>query len=228
MQRRALVVDDEPAMCQLLKTVLNSNGMDALILSRSGEAPGYLEGEKFGVVFLGLRMPFPDGIELAHQIRHSGFNCMTPIVMLSGDQDPAALTRGFEAGASFFIYKPVDKTHLVRLIRATQGAIEHERRRFRRIPLQSKVQLKFKEGEYECETIDLSLNGMLVGAPFTFPRGSSALLRLHLSPGMRPIVGSGSVMRTIGENQMGIRFDELSAADSGRLQEFLLPMILSV
>lgn len=226
MQRRALVVDNEPAMCRLLKTVLNSNGMDALILARSTEAPGYLKDEKFDVVFLGFRMPSPDGLELTQQIRRSGFNKMTPIVMLSADQRPTAMCLGFEAGASFFIYKPVDKNHLVRLVRATQGAVEHERRRFRRVALQSKVQLKFEEGECECETVDVSLNGMLVSAPFTFPAGSSALLRLHLTPGTRPILGSGSVMRTIGGTKMGIRFDEFSAAETARLQDYLLPMIL--
>ncbi|HYK91193.1 MAG TPA: response regulator [Acidobacteriota bacterium] len=227
MPRRALVVDDEPAMCELLKTILSSNGMEPLILPRSVDAPGHLQDEKFDVVFLGFHMPPPDGIELTQQIRRSGFNKMTPIVILSADQDPAALARGFHAGASFFIYKPVDKTHLLRLVRATQGAVEHERRRFRRVPLQSRVQLKFEEGEFECETVDISLNGMLVSAPFTFPRGSSAMLRLHLTPGMKPVVGSGSVMRVVGENQMGIQFDDLSGDESRRLQEHLLPMILS-
>ncbi len=227
MQRRALVVDNEPGICQLLKTILNSNGMDALILASGGDAPRYLDGEKFDVVFLGFPMPSPDGIELARQIRHSGFNQMTPIIMLSGDHHPAALSRGFEAGASFFVYKPVDKNHLLKLVRATQGTVEQQRRRFRRVPLQSKVHLKFEEGECECETVDISLNGMLVSAPFTYPKGASALLRLHLSPGMRPITGSGSVKRTIGGNQMGIQFDELSVAESGRLQEYLLPLILS-
>ncbi len=52
MQRRALVVDNEPGTRQLLKTILNSNGMDALILASGGDAPRYLNGEKFDVVFL--------------------------------------------------------------------------------------------------------------------------------------------------------------------------------
>jgi hypothetical protein len=42
---------------------------------------------------------------------------------------------------------------------------------------------------------------------------------------MRPIVGVGSVVRIQGGNQMGIQLDQLSVADSDRLQEILLPMI---
>jgi hypothetical protein len=39
-------------------------------------------------------------------------------------------------------------------------------------------------------------------------------------------VGSGAVARKLNENQMGIYLNQLTAADSERLQEFLLPLIL--
>ena len=77
----------------------------------------------------------PNGVELVRQIRDSGSNRTIPIVMISGENDPTALAQGFEAGASFFLYKPIDQRSLVRLIRAASGAMEHERRRTRRIPL---------------------------------------------------------------------------------------------
>lgn len=225
MLRRALIVDDEPTMCELIQEVLVSTGMEVLTLTRSAEATGYLRDQKFDVVLLDLCMPAPDGIALAQQMRGSGFNQMTPIIMISDDQQPAAVSKGFEAGASFFLYKPIDKGRLLKLIRATQGTIEHERRRFRRVPLHSKVQLRFDKGELEGETIDVSLNGLLVRAPHTVPVGSSVQVSLSLSPGMKPIDGRGSVRRIIGANQMGILLDRLNMVESGRLQEFLLPLI---
>ena len=50
---------------------------------------------------------------------------------------------------------------------------------------------------------------------------------MQLSPRARPIVGVGSVARVMGGNQMGIQLDQLSAGESERLQEFLLPLIPS-
>ena len=127
MQRRALVVDDEPIVCQMIEKILKSAGIEALTLTRSTEAPEILDEGMFDVVFLDLHMPYPDGIDLARQMRTSRFNRLTPIIMLSDDQRPSALSVGFAAGASFFLYKPIDKDRLLKLVRATQGAMEHER-----------------------------------------------------------------------------------------------------
>jgi two-component system chemotaxis response regulator CheY len=225
MQRRGLIVDDEPLVCQMIGKVLNSAGMEALTLTRSAEAPEILEEGKFDVVFLDLHMPYPDGIELARQMRSSRFNRTTPIVLISDDQRPSALSVGFAAGATFFLYKPIDKNRLLKLIRATQGAMEHERRRTRRVPIQSRVRLKFGEEEMEGETIDVSMSGLLVRAPRIAPLGSSLRMSLHLSQRMSPIVAAGSVVRIHGGNQMGIQLDQLTLRDSDRLQEFLLPLI---
>ena len=225
MQRRGLIVDDEPLVCQMIGKVLNSAGMEALTLTRSTEAPEILEEGKFDVVFLDLHMPSPDGIELARQMRNSRFNRTTPIILISDDQRPSALSVGFAAGASFFLYKPIDKDRLLKLVRATQGAMEHERRRTRRVPIQSKVRLKLGEEEFEGETVDVSMSGLLVRAPRIAPPGSSLRMSLHLSQRMRPIVAAGSVVRIVGGNQMGIQLDQLNFRDSDRLQEFLLHSI---
>jgi CheY-like chemotaxis protein len=225
MQRRGLVVDDEAVVCELIGKVLKSAGMEALTVTRSTEASDILEERKFDVVFLDLHMASPDGIELARQMRASRFNRTTPIVLISDDQRPSALSVGFAAGASFFLYKPIDKDRLLKLVRATQGAMEQERRRTRRVPIQSKVHLKFGEEEFEGETIDVSMGGLLVRASRIAPLGSPLQMSLHLSQRMKPIVAAGSVVRILTGNQMGIRLDQLTLPDSERLQEFLLPLI---
>jgi len=225
MRRRALVVDDEPAVCQLIHEVMNSVGMNVLALTESAEAAKYLRDEKFEVVLLDLRMPAPDGIEVARQTRGSGFNRMTPIIMISDDQNLSAVSEGFDAGANFFLYKPIDKGRLLHLIRATRGAIEHEKRRFRRVRHRAPVRLTWDKMEVQGETVDISLNGMLVKAARCVPSGSMVEVNLELSPGSKPIVGPAAVMRTMGENQMGIEFTQLNKIENSRLQEFLLPLV---
>jgi hypothetical protein len=122
-------------------------------------------------------------------------------------------------------YTPIDRAQLLKLVRATQGAMEHERRRTRRVTIPSKVRLKFGKEELEGETIDVSMSGLLVRAPRTAPVSSSLGICLQLSNRMRPIAVVGSVARILNGNQMGIQLDQLSLSDSEALQEFLLPLI---
>ncbi len=225
MQRRALVVDDEAKSCEFIQEVLSANGLGALTLTDTQEASGYLRKEKFSVALFDLRMPMPDGAELTRRARDSGLNQRTPIIVISDDQSPAAALQAFSAGASFFLYKPLDKSRLVKLINATQGAIEHERRRFRRVAVQSKVKLEFEQKQWLGETLDLSLDGMLVKGPETLPAGSTVRVNIYLSPDMKPIEGLASVVRILSDDRMGIQLNQLSLAESGRLQEFLLPLI---
>jgi CheY-like chemotaxis protein len=227
MPRRALVVDDETSVCQLIGKVLHSVGLDALTLTRSSEAPVILDEGIFDVVFLDLHMPSPDGIELARQMRASRSNRLTPIIMISDDLRPSALSVGFAAGANFFLYKPIDKERLLKLVQATQSLTDQRLRRTRRVPIQSKVRLSFGGEEVEGETVNLSLCGLLVRSPKMAPVGSPLRMALQLPIPLRPLVTSGSVVRILGGSQMGIQLDLLNDSDSERLQEFLLQSITS-
>jgi two-component system chemotaxis response regulator CheY len=221
---RALVVEDEESMCGLIKEALGAANIEAVTLTRSAEAAGPFQEEKFDVILVDLCAPTANGNALVKKIRSSAFNRKTPIVMISGDQRPGALSEGFKAGASFFAYKPIDRTRLMSLIRATQGTIEHEKRRFRRVPVRAKVQVKCGDKIAEGETIDLSFNGALVRAPNTFPVGSTVEVSFYLHGGKPPIVGLGSIMRVMEGNQMGIQLERLTAAANVRLQEYLSPL----
>ncbi len=223
---RILVVDDEPVLCELFETVLTSAGMDVRAISHSQDAVEPLRKEKFDAVFLDVRMPTPDGFELARQMRASGFNIKTPIVMITGDSDPAVLKRGFEAGANFFLFKPVDQRGLLRLVRATQGSIQQEKRRYQRVGVSCRVTVESGGQRFSGSTLDLSLNGLLIQADGSIPIGSRVDVKLNLSEGS-PLQARGLVVRLLESNRMGILLDNISLGESGRLQEFLLPLILA-
>ncbi|HTT33197.1 MAG TPA: response regulator [Methylomirabilota bacterium] len=225
MPRRALLVDDAAATCEMIQKVLYAAGVEALTLTKSGQAPGFLEEGKFDLVLIDLHMSSPDGIELGQEMRKPKSNRTTPIILLSDDQRPSALAQSFAAGASFFRYKPIDKARLLKLVRATQQQAGTEKRQTRRVPLQTKVRLRIGSEEILCETINISLNGLLVKTPHSIPLGSPVQISVDLSPRMRPLVGAGLVTRIAGANQMGIALDQLPVEESERLQEFLLPMI---
>jgi CheY-like chemotaxis protein len=227
MPNRVLVVDDDPITCELIQEVLRSAEIEALALTDSSKAAARLKEEKFDAVFLDLRMPPPDGLELARQIRASGLNQHTPIAMITGDEDRAALTRAFQAGANFFLFKPVDRPRLLRLLRAAEAVMHRERRRFQRLQVSCKVLIESGQDRIRGTTLDLSLAGMLVQADRAFPAGSVVHVSLELKPGGAPVRGTARVVRVTQDGSMGLRLENIDAAESERLQEFLLPLILA-
>src|SRR6266852_8506614 len=76
-----LVVDDDPLTCELICEILRSAGMEANSVTDSAEAAERLTREKCHAVFLDMRMPPPNGVELARQVRTSRVNASTVIVM---------------------------------------------------------------------------------------------------------------------------------------------------
>jgi DNA-binding response OmpR family regulator len=228
MDARILVVDDDRTSCEMMRDVLvQTTGTAVLAFTDSRAAAACLAKEKFGVILLDYQMPTPDGTELARMARRAGLNQMTPIIMVSDDQSTSAISHGFAAGAQFFLYKPLDKSRLLRLIRAMHGAVEHERRRFRRVPLHTRVRVQFDSEEVEGQTIDLSLNGMMVQLPGKVPPLSPVRVSIYdPNDGGPPITASGSIVRVLGENCLGIHLNRLAPSENSRLQELLLPMIL--
>jgi len=222
--KSALIVDGEPSIGGILEEVLKSEGMETITMAHGSEATDYARAQKFDVVFVDSSSPVSDGIELTRKIRRSGYNYRTPIVMITTPKYTGFLTEGFEAGASFMIYKPIDRTRLQRLVRLMQGFIENEIRRFRRVVVEVKALVQSGGDEVQAATVDLSLNGALVRAERIFPRGSAVKINLFVAP-TQPVVGRGLVMRTVSDNQMGIQFDGLSFNESTRLQDFLLPLV---
>jgi len=224
---QVLVVDDDPLTCELICEVLRSAGMDANSTTDSTAAASRLRKEKFHAVFLDMRMPSLDGIELARQIRASSANATTVIVMITGEEDRTLMGRAFEAGVQLFLFKPVERNKLLKLIRAAEGPIERERRRFTRVRLRCRASMESGKDRLEGTTLDLSLGGMLVQSHRVFPPGTLVTVGLELEAGTAPLRSHARVVRQVGTDSMGVQFENLGAKESRRLQEFLLPLILA-
>jgi CheY-like chemotaxis protein len=222
-----LVVDDDPLTCELICEILLSAGMEANSITDSAEAAERLRREKYHAVFLDMRMPPPDGVELARQIRASHVNASTVIVMITGEEDRTVMRRAFEAGVELFLFKPVERNKLLRLIRVAGGPIERERRRFARVRLRCRVSMESGDDRLEGTTLDLSLGGLLVQSHRALPLGTRITVSVELEAGTAPLRSAARVVRTVGADCMGVQYENLEAQESKRLQEFLLPLILA-
>ena len=227
MPIRVLVVDDDPATCELIQESLRAAEIESLALTRSVLAPQHLAKEKFDAVFLDVHMPEPDGIELTRRIRSGGLNASTPIMVITGEQDHALLARAFQAGANFFLYKPIDRQDILRLLRATHGSIEQEKRRFRRVKVQCQVSIEAGAARITGSTLDLSIGGMFVQCSPILPVGTAARVTLDLKSDPK-VALNARVLRVAGDDCMGLQFENLGVQQAKRLQDFLLPLIPKV
>jgi two-component system response regulator MtrA len=112
---RVLVVDDDPALAEMLGIVLRGEGFEPAVVSDGDAALGAFRREKPDVVLLDLMLPGTDGIEVCRQIRaESG----VPIVMLTAKGDTTDVVLGLESGADDYVVKPFKPKELIARVRA--------------------------------------------------------------------------------------------------------------
>jgi two-component system chemotaxis response regulator CheY len=223
-----LVVDDDPLICELIRDVLESAEIKSQTTCDSQQASILIRENKFEAVFLDVRMPAPDGIALARQVRASALNRTTPIAMITGESDRQLLTKVFEAGATFVLFKPIDRHRLMRLLRVSEDVIQREARQFQRVKVTCKVSMQRDQERSVGRTLDMSLNGAMVCADKTFSVGSIIKVDLELTHGKAALSGTARVVRVVGVDCMGLHFENVPLDHARKIQEFLLPLILAV
>jgi len=152
---RILVVDDNQLMLETLGRMLTSQDHDVIGLRDPWEASALVEEEKFDGIFLDLTMPRVDGLALTRRIRGSLRNATTPIVIITGRADSAAMKEAFAAGAQFFLAKPIDLTKLQHLVNVTRGSMLREHLRHRQIPLAVEISCRAESGSFTGMTSEV-------------------------------------------------------------------------
>lgn len=223
---KILIVDDDPATCELIAEVLRTANVETFSSTDSIVAGQRLLQDRFDAVFLDARMPAPDGLELTRRMRRFGLNQKAVIVMITGEREQSFLTRAYEAGVTFVLFKPVDRNSLLRLLRVTQGSIDRERRKFTRVEVRCCVSVELGQEKARGTTVDVSLCGLLVQANRRFPVGSHVRVNLDFEAGKSALSCSARVVRLVDPDAMGLELEELSLSDSHTLEEFLLQQMV--
>jgi two-component system response regulator AtoC len=130
-----LVVDDEPAIRQVLSAAVTKAGYAVDSAASAGEALAKLDATPFDVVLSDIFMPVTDGIELLKQARAKGHGAAFIMVTAFASVDSAI--DAIKAGAWDYITKPVRNEEIVRRlvqIDAMRG-LREENRSLRRMVL---------------------------------------------------------------------------------------------
>jgi two-component system phosphate regulon response regulator OmpR len=113
--QRILIVDDDPALLELLERYLGEQGF-AVDGVADGEAMDrYLAEARVDLIILDLMLPGEDGLSIAKRLRASG---TTPILMLSARGDDVDRIVGLEVGADDYLAKPFNPRELLARLRA--------------------------------------------------------------------------------------------------------------
>ncbi len=112
---RVLVVDDEPQITRVLRTVLTSQGYQVRTADEGETALASFTEWRPELVITDLFMPHMDGIELCRRIRSLS---SVPIIVLSVKGEERAKVEALDSGADDYVTKPFGIDELMARVRA--------------------------------------------------------------------------------------------------------------
>jgi len=147
-----LVVDDEPAIVQVIRERLVREGFQVQAVGSAQAAQEAVEEAPADLIILDLMLPDLDGFELLRRLRLAG--CEVPVIILTARDDDVDVVVGLELGADDYVVKPFNPRELVARVRAVL------RRRAEALALEDRVasleeQLHTASGRLPSEEIPM-------------------------------------------------------------------------
>lgn len=117
-RRRVLVVDDEPAIREMIGFALGQADMDVQSAANAQEALLAISEKRPDIILMDWMMPGVSGIELTRRLRKDSFTEDIPIIMLTARVNEDDKVSGLEAGTDDYVIKPFSPRELLARIRA--------------------------------------------------------------------------------------------------------------
>ncbi len=114
MAYKALVIDDDKAMLDLMKFQLEAENFEVITADRGQTGISYVEENEFDIILTDLNMPDIDGIEMVRRCKEFAPN--TEIIMVTGFGSVEKAIEATKAGAFYYVEKPVEFEELLILI----------------------------------------------------------------------------------------------------------------
>jgi two-component system, NtrC family, response regulator AtoC len=117
-----LIADDEPAIRDLLRDILEPEGAMVKLAKSGTEALKMIGEEEPDLAILDVRMPPPDGLAVLQQIRSQGGDL--PVLIITATDSSTVTIEAMQKGAYDYIAKPFEPDEVLLVV---QRAIEHRR-----------------------------------------------------------------------------------------------------
>jgi len=115
MTVRILVVDDDPAISEMVAILLESEGYEVSACGHGDSVLPLFRIEHPDLVLLDVMLPGMDGVSVASALREESD---VPIIMMSAKTDSVDVIAGLEAGADDYVTKPFENSVLLARVKA--------------------------------------------------------------------------------------------------------------
>jgi len=116
--KQVLIVDDEPAIREMIAVALEMADYDYLEAGDAREAHSIIIDNKPDLILLDWMLPGTSGIELARRLKRDQITSEIPLIMLTAKTEEDNKVRGLEVGADDYITKPFSPRELVARLKA--------------------------------------------------------------------------------------------------------------
>ena len=110
MPIKAIAIDDDPAMTDLLSLLLRSHGLEIYSANNGEEGLQLVRSINPDIIILDLMMPGKDGWQVCREVRTFS---NVPIIILSALDNPGMVASALDAGADDYLIKPVPSGVLI-------------------------------------------------------------------------------------------------------------------
>lgn len=118
MSARILIVEDEPAIAELLAITLSRSGHTPLLAADAAGAERLLGNQGVDLALVDWMLPGMSGLELIRRLRREDVTKALPVIMLTARGEEADVISGLDAGADDFVGKPFSPRELMSRINA--------------------------------------------------------------------------------------------------------------
>lgn len=120
--KRVLVIDDAATVRMYHRQILETAGLEVEEAANGYEGLEKALASHFDLVLVDVNMPKMDGYAFVREVRKSEELRAIPVIMISTEAEASDATRGYEAGANFYLIKPVRPEDLSINVRLMTGA----------------------------------------------------------------------------------------------------------
>ena len=168
MSKRALIVEDDGNIAELLRLYLGKDGFEVMIAPDGGKAESSFDLFQPDVVLLDIMLPIKDGWQICRDIRKKS---SVPIIMLTAKGETNDKVSGLEMGADDYVTKPFEVKELIARVHAVM------RRKDGETAMEKK--LEFDKLTINLDSYELIVDGKKIDTP---PKEMELLFHLASSP----------------------------------------------
>jgi CheY-like chemotaxis protein len=120
-KKTIMVVDDNPDIITIVKTILEGRGFTVFSASSGPELLNLLPTQKADLIILDIMMPEMDGLEVLTRLKGKTETATIPVILLTAKVQYEDVLGGYKLGADYYITKPFTSTQLVNGINLLLG-----------------------------------------------------------------------------------------------------------